>query len=60
MKRLHQFEDDSGDELDIRCDHSKRIEDARVLREFHYASLGNYLEENIKRVSCEVFVATFL
>ena len=39
---------------------SYQIEESHSSREFHYASLGNCLEEGYQWVSCVVFITTFL
>ena len=39
---------------------SYQIEESHFSQEFHYACLGNCLEEGIQWVSCVVFITTFL
>ena len=60
VNNFHQIGGDSSDDLFRISDDSLQMEGTRFSQEFHYASLGNCLEEGIQWVSCVVFVTTFL
>ena len=51
---------DSSDQMYRMSDHSYQIEESRFSLELNYASLGDCLKESSQRVSCVVFITTFL